>query len=317
MMRRAADLAADRRLVNVDKELPSSRTCVGGRSLWRCGAAGTSLLILSSGAMAFPAATTSPDCANPAAIIRHAVEANTRDWQAQLQYSYNERDIKSKVDDNGKIQSRQSKTYRVLMIGGSPYQRLLEVNGEPIPRAQRQTEETKLQMEISRRSKESPSQRHSRISQYQSSRAEEHLLMEQMAVAFYFRLLGEEEIEGTPCFRLEAQPKSDYNPPVEKARVLQGMRGQMWIDKLHFHWVKVQAQVTQAVTFGFFIARVKPGTQFELDQMPVGDFWLPRHFIEKVNASVFGLYGYRSQEESLYSDYKRNPARNGEMAALN
>ncbi len=283
----------------------------------KCRAASASLVILSSGAIAFPVANRPLDCTDPAAIIREAVAVNTRDWQAQLQYSYNERDIKSKVDGDGKIESRQSKTYRVLMIDGSPYERLLEINGEPIPRAQRQAEAEKLQVEIVRRSKESPSQRRARISAYQSSRAEEHLLMQQMAVAFNFRLLGEEEIEGTPCFRLEATPKSDYNPPVEKARVLQGMRGQMWIDKQHFHWVKVQAQVTEPVTFGFFIARVKPGTQFELDQMPVGDFWLPRHFIEKVNASVFGLYGYRSQEESLYSDYKSNSGSKREVAALN
>ena len=283
-----------------------------------CQAVSASLLIFSSGAVVFAGSGNSAEAlANPAAIIRQAVTVNNRDWQAQLDYSYNERDIKSKLDSDGQIQGRQSKTYQMLMIDGSPYQRVLEVNGEPIPRAQRQAEEQKLNNEVQHRRNESASQRRSRIAAYQSTRAEEHLLMQQMAVAFDFRLLGEEQINGTPCYRLAATPKPDYNPPVEKARVLLGMRGQMWIDKQHFHWVKVKAEVTQPVSFGFFIAHVNPGTQFELDQMPVGDYWLPKHFIEKVNASVLGFYSLRNQEESLYSDYQNKSQSSREVAALN
>ena len=269
----------------------------------------------------FLAATSTSAFAGPApssqssteAVIRQAVAVNTIDWQAQLHYSYDERDIKSKVDGTGKVQSAQSKTYRTSLLYGSPYGQLLEINGEPISRPQRTLEATKLKNESERRRNESAGKRRSRVSQFEIARADEHLLMEQMALAFQFRLIGEETVNGALCYRFTATPKADYVPPVEKARVLLGMRGQMWIDKLNSHWVKVEAQVIQPVSFGFFIAQVKPGTQFELDQMPVGEYWLPHHFIEKVNASVFGLYGYRTQEESVYSNYQ--PAAGSEVVA--
>ena len=249
-------------------------------------------------------------------IIRQSVRANTRDWNAQLRFSFDERDVKSKVDNAGRPSSQESKTYEVLMIDGSPYNRSLSFDNEPLSPAQLKEEQLKLLQEIENRRKESASERKARVGKFESLRADEHLLMEQLTDAFNFRLTGTEEVEGVSCYKFDATPKSDYRPPVEKARVLLGMRGQMWIDQQHFHWVKVRAQVTQPVTFGFFVARVKPGTEFELDQTPVGGFWLPKYFVEKVNASVLGVYGYRSRLESFYSNYKNNAAGRQTVAAL-
>jgi hypothetical protein len=62
--------------------------------------------------------------------------------------------------------------------------------------------------------------------------------------------------------------------------------------------------VINPVQFGFFIAQVKPGTRFELEQSPVGGVWLPKRFTESVNASLFGIYGMRSRQEEVYSDYR-------------
>ncbi len=238
-------------------------------------------------------------------IVQRSAAVNSRDWQAQISFSDTEREVRSKVDENGRVTSQQSKTYRTLMIEGSPYHRVLAVNDEPLSGAQQAEEQAKLDREIARRRNESPSERKARISKFNEARAEEHLLMQQMVSAFQFKLLGEEQVGGVSCYHLQADPNPAYRPPVEKARVLTGMRGQMWIDKQQYHWVRIKAKVTEPVSFGFFIARVKPGTEFELVQSPVGPFWLPEKFTEKVNASVLGLYGYRSQVETFYSDYKQ------------
>jgi hypothetical protein len=234
------------------------------------------------------------ETADAGQIIKRSVAVNAVDWNAQPEYSHRECDRKS----------GQSKTYQILMIDGSPYQRLVEINGQPLSAAQEQQEQTKLNREIQRRHDQSPGERQARISKYQNSRAEQHLLMKQMVEAFQFKLAGEQTVNGVDCYMLDATPNPSYQPPVEKARVLLGMKGRLWIDKDHYHWVKVQAEVINPVEFGFFIAKVKPGTKFELEQGPVGDVWLPKHFSESVNASVFGLYGMRSSEEEVYSDYE-------------
>lgn len=244
-------------------------------------------------------------------IVSRSVAANAADWKAQPEYSHRERDIKNKVDANGRVQAGESKTYERFMLDGSPYSRLVEIDGKPLSREQEQQEQIKLNAETSRRAHESANERRARVAKYEGDRAEEHLLMQQMTEAFQFRLLGEQQVNGVDCYVLDAQPNPAYRPPVEKARVLLGMKGRLWIDKEHYHWVKVEAEVINAVPFGLFVAKVKPGTRFELDQAPAaGNVWLPKRFSESVNATIFGVYGMRSNEEELYSDYRSGQATN-------
>ena len=48
------------------------------------------------------------------------------------------------------------------------------------------------------------------------------------------------------------------------------MRGKMWIDTRQYQWVKVHAEVFRPVAFGLFIAHVEPGTEFTLEESPIG-----------------------------------------------
>jgi hypothetical protein len=237
-------------------------------------------------------------------IVKRSVAANASDWNAQPRYSHRECDLKSKTDCNGQVHMGQSKTYEITMLDGSPYSRLVEIDGHALTRDQQQQEQAKLNAEIRRRQNQPASERQARISKYQSQRADEHVLMQQMVEAFTFTQAGEAKVDGVDCYVLDARPNPAYNPPLEKARVLLGMKGRLWIDKEHYHWVKVQAEVINPVPFGLFVAKVKPGTRFELEQAPAGDVWLPKHFSESVNATVFGFYGLRSNEDDLYSDYR-------------
>jgi hypothetical protein len=239
------------------------------------------------------------------AIVQRSVEANSRDWNPQTNFSHVERIVKNKINSDETIQSSGSKTYEILMIDGSPYNRLIASNNEPLNHIQQQAESAKLDREIAARRNESSSDRRARIDKFKQERSDEHLLMQQMVSAFNFERIGDERVQGLECFHFKATPKPDYIPPVQKARVLKGMQGQMWIDKQQYHWVKVQAEVTEPVSFGFFIAKVNPGTRFELQQAEFGKYWLPKYFIQTVRASVLGLYGYRSQEETYYSDYRQ------------
>jgi hypothetical protein len=252
---------------------------------------------------------------SPAEIIRRSVAVNEADWRAQPQFEYKEQDVKSKVDSSGQAHVEQVKAWEVMMIDGSPYSKLIGQNGEPLPAAQEAKENDKMRAEITKRQSESQSSRQSRISKYKNDRAEEHLLMQQMAEAFTFKIVAEETVNGYPCYVLDANPDPNYKPPVQKARVLTGMHGRMWIDKEHFHWVKVQAEVTSPVEFGFFIAKVKPGTSFELEQEPVGNVWLPKKFVEDVNASVLGLYGLHTKEVDQYSEYQPENRTGTQVAA--
>jgi len=241
------------------------------------------------------AAVTKPDAAE---IVRRSTKANENDWKQAPNFSFVERDADTK---KGVTTIR---TYRVLMIEGSPYERLIAVNDKPLSGDQEREEQRKLQEEISKRRSESPKARAKRIAHYNRERNQDHVLMREMGNAFHFELAGETKVNGRDVYVIRATPRPGYEPINREAKVLTGMRGTMWIDKETFQWVKVEAEVFRPVKFGLFIAKVGPGTRFLLEQGPVrGDLWLPTHFQMQVNASV--LWTKRKTEtDQTFRDYK-------------
>jgi hypothetical protein len=238
-------------------------------------------------------------------IIRKSVQVNDADFKFVPQYSNYETDAEQKLNADGSVKSRSTKTFDVLMIEGSPYNKLIAIGGKPLPPEEQKNEEAKLQAEISRRQHESATERKARIAKYERERTKEHMLMHEMINAFDFKLVGRDTVNKQSVYVLEANPKPDYNPPSSEAKVLAGMKGKLWIDARGYHWVKVQAKVIKPVNIDIFIAKVRPGTEFEYDQAPVGGVWLPRHFVQSVNARVLGVHSILSREEETSSNYRQ------------
>ena len=241
-------------------------------------------------------------------IVSQSIEKNESNWRVAPQYTFIERDA---VTENGKVTRR---TFKVLMIGGSPYNQLIAEDGESLPEARAAAEEKKLEQEVSRRSHETPSARQQRIAAYQRDRQQEHALMRDMWKAFDFTFIGEELVNGHNCYVLEATPHPGYRPTSSETKVLTGMRGKMWIDSREYQWVKVQAQVFRPVAIGLFIAHVQPGTEFTLEQAPVDDdVWLPLRFVTEVRATALMFWSKKYSRSETYSNYRRIGA--GERAS--
>jgi hypothetical protein len=240
---------------------------------------------------------------NPQEIVRRSVDAIKEDWAQAPKYSYIERDVDSKRDG-----PRMSKTYRVLMIDGSPYNLVTAINDEPLPVDQRAVEQHKLQKEIIRRRNESQREREKRMARYDRELQRNHDMLREMVDAFQFRLTGDAQVNGRNCWVLNAEPKPGYQPSDHEGHVLKGMQGKLWIDKQTYQWVKVRAEVVRPVTFYGFLAKVGPGTEFYLEQEPVANgLWFPKVFDVRVKATALGLFSENSTEYDTYRDYQPMP----------
>lgn len=231
------------------------------------------------------------------AIIQRSVEANAVDWKAAPDYDYFERDQQP---------GGGTKTYDELMISGSPYERLIAINGKPLSPERQAEEQRKLDATVLQRRNESEWERAERIAKYEKDRKRDQLLMEQLTKAMDFVLVGQQKLNGYDVYVLKATPHPGYQPPNMECEVLTGMQGELWIDKKTFQWVKVQAQVIHPVSIEGFLAEVEPGTRFELEKMPVeDDIWLPKHFAMKSRAKIFFLFPHRSQADEAYYGYRK------------
>jgi hypothetical protein len=245
-------------------------------------------------------AATTP---NADEIVRKSVEAIKSDWAQAPKYSFLERDVESK-----RHFPAMSKTYRVLMIDGSPYNLVTATNDQPLSTSEKAEESRKLEREIDKRRTESERERRRRIARYDRERDHDHEMLEEMVGAFEFHLTGQARVDGHDCWALDAEPKPGYEPTNHAGRILKGMKGRLWIDKATTQWVKVQAEVVKPVNFFGFLARVGPGTQFELEQAPLANgVWMPTAFNVSVRASALGLFSENSNEYETYRDYQPMP----------
>jgi len=217
--------------------------------------------------------------------------------------------VRPQVRDENKHGSHAAiKTYQVLQIDGSPYNRLMAVGDQPFSAAEQNEEDRKLRNEIQKRQRESERERAKRVDKYLEERRQDRALVTGMMEALDFRLDGQEVLGDRDCWVLDASPKPGYQPKEREAKVLTGMRGRLWIDKASSHWVKVQAEVFQTVSLYGFFAKVRPGTRFLLEQEPVTvSLWLPKHLSTHVSASALGFINEDSVEDETYSNYKLMP----------
>ncbi len=234
-------------------------------------------------------------------IIERSVAANDKDFEAGADFNYKEKDRGS----NG------TKTFQVTMIDGTPYQRLLAVNGKPLAKDQAADEWKKQEKEAAERRAQTPDQREKRIADYTKDRKRDHVMMSQLSEGFDFKLVGTRKIAKRSVWVLSASPKPGYQPPNMDSQVLIGMRGEMWIDQQTYKWVKVTAQVIRPVSIEGFLAEVEPGTRFEIEKTPVAPgIWQIAHFSTQSHAKVLHFIDKNSAEEDWYWDF--TPAKGSE-----
>ena len=229
-------------------------------------------------------------------IVQRSVEANKADWEASPKYEFDETDYGP---------GSHTRTYHITMILGSPSQRLIRIDGKPLSSEQQSEEEQKYQEAVRSRRDETSKERAKRVAKYERERARDHLLMDQLTIAFDFKVIGEQKLGPYKVYVLKATRRPGYHPPNRDAEVLTGMVGKLWIDQQTFQWVKVEAHVVQPVSIEGFLAKVEPGTRFDLEKMPVGNgIWLYKHFSMHARAKILFFFSHNEQEREDYSNYR-------------
>ncbi len=228
-------------------------------------------------------------------IIDRSSQATHKDWEKAPEFDFCET----------RKNAKGSSTSLVTMIAGSPLRRLVAVNDRSLTSDEAQKQAAGFDAAVRQRPQESPQQRQKRVSQYENVRLRDQLLLEEFSQGMSFSLKGTGTMSGHKTFIVSAAPKPGYSPKTTQTTVLKAMRGTMWIDQDSYRWVKVQAEVTDAVTIEGFLAKVEPGTRFAVEMRPVGDgsIWLPSRFSTQSRVVILLLFPKSSAEDVTYFHY--------------
>src|SRR4029453_3457017 len=128
----------------------------------------------------------------------------------------------------------------------------------------------------------------------------------EIADAYNFRLHRSEDVGGRPTYVVDADPFPGYKPRLKDARILSKFRFRVWIDKAERHWVKLDAECIDTVSWGLFLARLHKGSTIHVEQTRVNDeVWLPKHLTMNVDARIALLKGVNLELDITFRDYQK------------
>ena len=239
-------------------------------------------------------------------IIRRSVAASEHNWKIARNYTFLQRTEERQIDSAGQVKSKQVKTHDVTLLEGSPYFRLTERDDHPLPPAEEKKEQEKLEKSIAGRLKETPAQRERRIHEYEQRRERQRTDVADVPEAFDFRIVGEERVAGRDTWVIDAIPRPKYQPRTRDTKILPHVKGRLWIDRQTFQWVKLDAEVIDAVSWGLFMVRLDPGARIRFEQARVNDeVWLPSQILIKASARLAIFKRLRVEEDTTYRNYRK------------
>jgi hypothetical protein len=254
-------------------------------------------------ALAGIAAAQTPDAAE---IVRRSVAAIDENWKIARNYTFLQRTEERQLDSADQVKSKEVKTYDITLLSGSPYLRLVERDDHPLPPAEEKKEREKLEKSIAERLKETPAERQRRIGEYEKRRESQRAAMREVADAFDFKVAGQDRVDGRNVWILEATPRPGFRPRSSDAKVLPHVRGKLWIDQQTYHWVKLEAEVIDPVSWGLFLVRLDRGARIWFDETRVNDeVWLPRRVYITASARLGIFKKLRVQQDTTFKNFRK------------
>src|SRR4051812_44547112 len=141
---------------------------------------------------------------DPKEIVRRSMEIDRRTLDLARNYTCQQREVIKHLDKHGNVKSTEVKTYDIGFYYGEEYSRLIMVNDKPLDDKEKKKEDEKLEKFLAKYRNESPEERQKRSDKEKKERQESRAYRLDVANAYDFRIVGEEELEGVNTWVIEA-----------------------------------------------------------------------------------------------------------------
>lgn len=209
---------------------------------------------------------------NPVDIVQAAVELSQKAEIFRTRYSFTQETIERSGEKT------TTNVYEISFDNGKQYRRLTHRNGKPVEE---------------------------KAEPYSRGEKNRQEMLGELTKAFDYTFGPEETVDGYDCWQLIAKPKPGYDPPSMRMSFLKYMEGKVWIAKTYKRLVRVDAQTTGPVSFGWVLLKVAPGTRIYMEQARIDDdVWLPRRFKMIYDARVL-FKNVKGQIETTSTNFRR------------
>ena len=88
--------------------------------------------------------------------------------------------------------------------------------------------------------------------------------------------------------------------------MFQRLRARIWVEQATFHWVKMDAEALDTLSFEFGLLRVERGATIQYEQKRVNDeIWLPSAALVRASARLALVKKLRAEFDVRYCEYRK------------
>jgi hypothetical protein len=243
---------------------------------------------------------------DPHELVRRSIAQDQLDWVRMKDYTWQAHSVVTHLDSHGKVESTKRETWETLMLDGQPYRRTLERDGKPLNPEDRRSEQKKLDRETRRLSSETPAGKQRRMEEAERRRRGEFAFLSEIPVLFDLRFEGDSTVDGRSVWVVSGVPRPGAKAKSGDAKMLLKLRGRMWIDKATYQWARVEAETTDTISWGLFLARLNSGAKMVFEQTEVNsELWFPKRLLLTGSGRVGLIKRLAQNEEIEWSNYRK------------
>jgi hypothetical protein len=239
-------------------------------------------------------------------ILRRALQRNWRNDEIARNYTFLQRQENRALDGSGAVKHRESKTWDITLLEGSPFKRLVQRDDKPLPPKEEAREQENLKRSIELRGKETPEQHQQRIADWERKRKDQQNDLEEIPQAFDLTLAGEDTVDGIPAWIIQGTPRPGYKPKSRTTAFYLKMKGRIWVSKTDYQLIQLEAQSTDTISIGGFLIRLQKGARVRVQFAYINkEVWLPKFVGLTGEARILLVKGLRLDTDFTFTNYKK------------
>lgn len=225
------------------------------------------------------------------------------------QYTFTEKQTERQLDTGGNVKKITTSLYEVYPSSapGRTYRKLVERDGKPLTAEELAKEDQKQETKEARKAARLYEDASRRASAESERRLKETRTIDEIFRVYEFRIVKRETLDGRSAIVMTFEPRPGVEMETRGGKILKKFAGRAWIDEEDRQLVRVEAELTDDLSFGFgLLARLKKGARAQVQRRKINDeIWLPAAARFVGSARLFLVKGIHVDTLSEYSEYKK------------
>jgi hypothetical protein len=216
----------------------------------------------------------------------------------------------TQYDSSGKVSKLERREETFFYLDGEEISTLVAKDGKPLSDDDQRKENERAQKRIAKHQEEKAHKE--KKEEKAKDEGKEEKDSDDPGIEVFLRACQfvnprRERFRGQDVLVFDFEGNPEYKPKKLAERVVQQLAGVVWVDEKAHDVARLEAYFVKDVRFGGgLLANLQKGTSFVFEQAFLNnEVWLPTYEEAHVGARVLLLKGFKVNEVTRYSDYRR------------